>query len=79
MLTLRQINDPNFLVGFSRKDVIRELGDGFNFYHDKVWTYELARTWWGKKTILVLFFQNDVVCKKSIIKKFGKVDETKLS
>lgn len=72
MLTLSQINDSNFLVGFSKKDVIRELGDGFNFYHDTVWTYELHRTWWGKKTILVLVFQNDVVHKKSIIKKYGK-------
>lgn len=72
MLTLHQINDSDFLVGCSKKDVIRELGDGFNFYHDTVWTYELYRTWWGRRTILVLLFQEDIVFKKSIIKKYGK-------
>lgn len=72
MLSEHQIKNSDYLIGCSKKEIIRLLGDGFNFYHNEVWTYELYKTWWGKKTILVVFFQNDTVYKKSIIKKYGK-------
>ncbi|SEH31938.1 hypothetical protein [Chryseobacterium culicis] len=49
----------NYLIGKTRHEVKAEMGDGFNFFKDNVWTYQVGETWLGKKVILsVLFVDN---------------------
>ncbi|AQX07012.1 hypothetical protein BAX97_16070 [Elizabethkingia meningoseptica] len=50
-----------YLLGKSKCEVIMELGDGFNFYPDNVWMYDLKKTWWGRKTVLSILFENNTV------------------
>lgn len=49
----------NILVGKSKNEVIQELGEGFNYYPDNYWFYDMKKSWWGKKTALLLIFGKD--------------------
>ncbi|HFK5512723.1 hypothetical protein BAZ12_15570 [Elizabethkingia miricola] len=49
----------NNLVGKSKNEVIQELGEGFNYYPDNYWFYDMKKSWWGKKTTLLLIFGKD--------------------
>ncbi|MDR2234723.1 MAG: hypothetical protein LBE92_01240 [Chryseobacterium sp.] len=78
MLPDKRFYEQNFLLGLSKKEVINELGHGFNFYPDDIWYYELKRTWWGMKTVLFLVFRNGKLQHKNIKKIYGKIYQTKL-
>ena len=54
------------LLGKTKKEVLAILGDGFNFYPDNVWTYELGKNWLGKKSVLVVSFKDDILKSKVI-------------
>nr|WP_315034696.1 hypothetical protein [uncultured Chryseobacterium sp.] len=54
------------IIGKNKKDILTQLGDGFNFYPDSIWTYEIKKTWWGKKTILAIEFENNKVIAAKI-------------
>ncbi|NIF06109.1 hypothetical protein F3J23_11725 [Chryseobacterium sp. Tr-659] len=62
----------NHLIGKTRHEVKTELGDGFNLFLDNTWTYELDRTWLGRKIILALFFKDDRVSQIEIYKTFNR-------
>ncbi|AKH96433.1 hypothetical protein [Elizabethkingia anophelis] len=49
----------NILIGKSKNEVIQELGEGFNYYPDNYWFYDMKKSWWGKKTALLLIFGKD--------------------
>lgn len=61
------------LIGKTKKEVLVELGDGFNFYKDREWTYLLKKNWWGRRTVLFIEFdQEDIVIAEYTISKYGK-------
>lgn len=62
----------NHLIGKSRHEIKKELGDGFNFFSDDTWTYELERTWIGRKTILSIIFKEGKVARVHLYKTFGR-------
>ncbi|WP_370895942.1 hypothetical protein [Chryseobacterium gossypii] len=67
-------NNFDVLQNKSKKEVIEELGDGFNFYPDQIWYYILSKRWWGKKVVLFIEFdENDVVCSHYVKTVYGKV------
>ncbi|MYY27356.1 hypothetical protein [Elizabethkingia anophelis] len=59
MKTVAIKHDFAYLKGWSKENVLKEIGDGFNFYPDDTWTYVLDRKWWGKKTALLLKFNGE--------------------
>lgn len=60
-------NKFDALLNKSKKEIINELGDGFNFYPDQVWYYALSRNWWGRRKILfVEFDEKGMVCKQYV-------------
>ncbi|UKB85809.1 hypothetical protein LF887_09365 [Chryseobacterium sp. MEBOG06] len=64
--------DFTHLMGKTRQEVKKELGDGFNFFTDETWTYELSRTWLGRNTILSLDFKDDQVSRIHLYKTFNR-------
>jgi|GEM_PF-599580 len=52
-----------YLLGKSKKDILNELGDEFNFYPNNIWTYTLKKCWYGKKKILFLYFEKECIIK----------------
>ena len=32
----------------TKKQVVEALGEGFNYYPDDLWIYEINKTWWRK-------------------------------
>ena len=62
------------LLGKRKDEVLKELGEGFNYYPDDVWTYVLKKNWWGKKTALLLKFDGDNVIQTKISTYFLRVD-----
>lgn len=67
-------NNFDVLLGKSKKEVLKELGDGFNFYPDHVWYYILSKSWWGKKTVLFIEFDEyDLVQRQFVKTVYGKV------
>lgn len=62
----------NHLLGKTRNDIKNELGDGFNYFNSDVWTYEVAKNWLGRRTILSLTFKDNAVFGLEISKTFSK-------
>ena len=60
------------LLGLSKEEVLRELGDEFNFYPSDQWTYYLKRNFWRQNVFLILFFENNVVVKVQQRKTYNK-------
>ncbi|MDX8569364.1 hypothetical protein OZ668_15290 [Elizabethkingia sp. HX XZB] len=60
----------NNLLGKTKKEIIESLGEEFNYYPDNLWVYEIYRSWWGKKTVLLLNFDEEGILKKINIKVF---------
>lgn len=48
------------LIGLNKKEIISEMGEGYNFYPDNVWTYDIKRNFIGMRTVLIIFFWNEV-------------------
>ncbi|MDM1042745.1 MULTISPECIES: hypothetical protein [Empedobacter] len=60
-------------IGFSKKEVLEELGDEFNFYQEKEWVYTLKKYWWGrKKRLHIEFDENNKVISQYITYSYGK-------
>lgn len=66
-------NDFQHLIGKDKKEVLAELGQEFNFYPSEIWTYILHTSCFGRKTVLLLFFENEVLKKINIKKYYGKI------
>ncbi|AQW92910.1 MULTISPECIES: hypothetical protein [Elizabethkingia] len=56
----------HYLLGKCKREVFVELGEGFNYFPDEVWTYDIKNTWWGKKTVLLLRFEIETVVKVKV-------------
>lgn len=63
----------NHLLGKTRNEIKQEIGDGFNYFNNEVWTYEVGKTWWGRKIILSLTFKNENVSELKLSKVFGRI------
>ncbi|MFC4686800.1 hypothetical protein ACFO4P_07605 [Epilithonimonas pallida] len=61
------------LVGKTKSEIIDLLGDDFNFYPDDIWYYIISKTWYGRKKILYIEFEDDIVIRKSIVSMYGKI------
>lgn len=62
----------NHLLGKSRNEIIKELGDGFNYFNNEIWTYEVGKAWFFRKIILSLIFKDENVSEIKLSKVFGK-------
>lgn len=59
-----------YLIGKTKFQIKEELGDEFNFYPSSIWTYQIKKSWFGRKHILILFFDEDLLKKIEIKKIF---------
>ncbi len=66
------MNQYHHLIGKDKKEVLKELGQQFNYYHNDIWTYHIRTSWIGRKTVLFICFSEEIVNKIKIIKYFGK-------
>ena len=66
------MNQYRHLIGKEKKEVLEELGQQFNYYHNDIWTYHIHTSWIGRKSILVIYFSGETVSRIGIIKYFGK-------
>ncbi|WP_407517831.1 hypothetical protein [Elizabethkingia anophelis] len=58
------------LLGMTKRQVIETLGEGFNYYPDDLWIYEISKTWWGKKTVLLLSFDQEDILEETDTKSY---------
>ncbi|MCT3698887.1 hypothetical protein [Elizabethkingia anophelis] len=63
-------SEHNFLIGMTKRDIIETLGEGFNYYPDDVWIYEVKKTWWGKKTVLLVCFNKEHIVEETQTKSY---------
>ncbi|GAE65770.1 hypothetical protein CIN01S_12_01420 [Chryseobacterium indologenes NBRC 14944] len=61
-----------YLIGMSRHEIKKELGDGFNFFTHDTWTYQVGKTWIGRKIILSIDFKNGKVVAVDLYKTFSR-------
>lgn len=63
----------NCKLRMTKKEILNILGEEFNFYPDKVWSYVLKKSWWGRRKILFIEFDNeDKVISRYVVNKYGK-------
>lgn len=60
-------------IGKSKKSIIEELGQEFNYFHFPVWTFVINKYWWGQKKVLFLYFEEEIVVKTKLICTYGKI------
>ncbi|MBB6371695.1 hypothetical protein [Chryseobacterium shigense] len=70
---MKLMHQYNYLLYQNKEEIMKLLGQEFNFYPSDNWTYTLETGTFGKKTILFLFFENDKVSKIEIKKIYGKI------
>ncbi|WP_434981176.1 hypothetical protein [Daejeonia sp. YH14] len=71
-------NHHHHLIGKSKKDIIDSYGHEFNYYPASIWTYEIGRNWMGKRKILIIVFENEIVKTIRIKYCYGKLNSNKL-
>lgn len=54
------------LIDKTREEVKKEMGDGFNYYQNEIWTYNLKKDWLGRWQIIYLHFQDNKVSRVRI-------------
>ncbi len=62
------------LIGKTKNEIFKELGDQFNFFPSNTWIYHLHTNWIGIKTYLIISFDNDIVIKYVKRKTHRKLD-----
>ncbi|ATC35805.1 hypothetical protein HZQ75_02025 [Elizabethkingia anophelis] len=60
----------NILVGKTKNEVIKELGQEFNYYPDNYLFYDIKRGWLENKTALLWIFGKDRRVKTMSIKTY---------
>ncbi|WP_228409770.1 hypothetical protein [Chryseobacterium sp. T16E-39] len=60
------------LLGKTRDEITKEIGDGFNFHDNEVWTYEVGKTWIGRRIILSIKFKGKNASEIAFYKSFRK-------
>ncbi|MBK1896276.1 hypothetical protein JHL15_10970 [Chryseobacterium sp. YIM B02567] len=60
------------LLGKTREEIAQEIGDGFNYPENEVWTYEVGRTWIGRRIILSITFKGKKAAEIAFFKSFRK-------
>ncbi|MEY8758910.1 hypothetical protein [Chryseobacterium tongliaoense] len=60
------------LLGKDRMVIKDEIGDGFNYFINDIWTYELGKTWIGRRIILSIIFKNGIASEINVFKSFRK-------
>lgn len=71
-LEFQKMKNHLHLIGLSKEEVLKELGDDFNFFPNNRWTYFLKRNFWQQNVILILFFEDNVVVKIEHLKTYKK-------
>lgn len=66
-------NDFQHLIDKDKAHVLAELGQEFNFYPSELWTYILHTNYFGRKTVLLLYFEYEIVERIKIKKYYGKI------
>jgi hypothetical protein len=61
-----------YLLGKTRREIIEEIGDGFNFEKNEVWTYEVGKTWLGRRIILCIKFKGKNASEITFFKSFRR-------
>ena len=61
------------LLGKTKDEIIDLLGDEFNFYPESIWHYVLSKTWYGRKKVLYIEFEEGIVIHKSVITTYGRL------
>jgi len=51
--------DPIRFIGLSKLEVLLNFDSRPNLCHSKEWVYILSNYWLGKKTVLIIEFDND--------------------
>ncbi|EJL69605.1 hypothetical protein [Chryseobacterium populi] len=64
--------DFSHLLGSTRIVIKHEMGDGFNYFTNDIWTYELGKTWTGRRIILSVTFENGIAAEVKVFKSFRK-------
>lgn len=62
----------DFLLNKSKAQVLKLMGEEFNFYPSNSWTYILETGRFYRKTVMFIFFENENVSTIKIIKMYGK-------
>lgn len=64
--------DFSHLLGKTRNEIKKEMGDGFNYFNNQIWTYEVGTAWWRRKIVLSLIFKEENVSEIKLDKVFGR-------
>lgn len=68
------MNHYHHLIGKSKKQILEELGQQFNYTPSNIWNYVLVtKGFFCKKKVLFLFFEYDTVFRIKIKKGYGKI------
>lgn len=71
--------DYQYLLGKTKGQIMEEMEQEFNFYPSDIWTYTIATNWFGRKKILIIFFNDEDLVVNVLIKNtYGKVNIDKI-
>ncbi|NML72192.1 hypothetical protein HHL23_20725 [Chryseobacterium sp. RP-3-3] len=70
---MNKVYEYNYDIGKSMQQIMAEIGNQFNDYHSNIWNCHIKTNFLGKKTVLILFFEDEKVYKIRVRKTYGKI------
>lgn len=73
MTQMIMAHEYDYLLNKDKAQILELLGEEFNFYPSNIWSYVIETGYFYRKTVLFIFFENEIVSKIKITKMYGKI------
>lgn len=66
-------SEYHYLLTKTKQQIIAGMGNEFDYHSTDIWIYLLKTNWWGKKTYILIYFDDNKVKNIKIKKTFKKL------
>ena len=66
------MENKKHLIGKTKREILLELGEGYNFFPDNKWSYFQRKDIWYRNVFLMLIFKDNITLDSKIIKTYKK-------
>lgn len=66
------MENKKHLIGKTKREILVELGEGYNFFPDNKWSYFQRKDIWYRNVFLMLIFKDNITTDIKIIKTYKK-------
>ena len=66
------MENKKHLIGKTKREILLELGEGYNFFPDNEWSYFQRKDIWYRNVFQMLIIKDNITLDSKIIKTYKK-------